>query len=67
MAIREAYFQCTSTPDFAVLKNQMLALRGVTALVMDSSKEGVIVNWEDTKITPQRVELTLNAIGYRKV
>lgn len=67
MAIQEARFRCTGTPDFTVLKNQMAMLRGVTAMAIDPDSAGVIVNWEDTQVTPLRIELTLNAIGYQKI
>lgn len=42
-------------------------LHGVTAMAIDSQNAGVIVDWEDTQITPLRIELTLNAMGYQKL
>ena len=65
MAIRQARFRCTGVPNDVMLREQVSALRGVTTWTMEPA--GVIVSWEDTQLTPLRVELLLNAIGYRKI
>lgn len=67
MAIREARFRCTGTPDYGRLREQISMLHGVTAMAIDPQNAGVIVDWEDTQITPLRIELTLNAMGYQKL
>lgn len=67
MAIREARFRCTGTPDYGTLREQISMLHGVTAMAIDPQSAGVIVDWEDTQITPLRIELTLNAMGYQKL
>ena len=48
MAIREARFRCTGTPDYGMLREQISMLHGVTAMAIDSQNAGVIVDWEDT-------------------
>ncbi len=67
MAIREARFRCTGTPDYGMLREQISMLHGVTAMAIDPQNAGVIVDWEDTQITPLRIELTLNAMGHQKL
>ena len=67
MAIRQARFRCTGVPNDTMVREQIAALHGVTAWVMEPQSAGIIVKWEDTQVTPLRVELVFNAIGYQKI
>lgn len=64
MAIQTARFRCTGTPNFTALRHEMLGLSGVTEFAMDTPN--VTIHWEDTTVTSECIELTLNALGYRK-
>ena len=66
MAIQAARFYCTGTPDYGALQDQMARMQGITGVALDRRAAGVTVGWEDTTVTPQRIELMLNALGYRK-
>ncbi len=44
MAIREARFRCTGTPDYGMLREQISMLYGVTAMAIDPQNAGVIVD-----------------------
>lgn len=66
MAIQAAKFYCTGIPDYGVLQDQMARMPGITRVAIDRRAAGVTVDWEDTAVTPQRIELMFNALGYRK-
>lgn len=66
MSIQNVCFQSTSsTPDYEALKSQLSSLYGVTSMEINSKKQNVSVDFDDTYTSVDQIQECLDAIGYQ--
>lgn len=67
MAYKNAVFYSTTpNPDHQALKAQLGSLYGVNAMEIDYNGNGVLVTYDSVTLPDERLQDTLEKIGYRK-